>query len=337
MWPLRQNVQYNKRYFFKDIFIFVFVSHVILLAIIFLCDSGKFHQERFAINSNNLQSTVVFIPLKKRVVQQQKTVDPRQKKDGDRKIINYDEYQKKVLAASTKTDKIKSKKDKKIKSAPKKKEIAPQIAKSTIKKDKVTQLKSEKKSPTLLQQDHKKKSEKKSEKVVLDKKKKVEKQKSKKPEPVIEKKEKKEESNIESIAPVAQEQKIEPVKIEEQIVPVIESSTEKQEELLKFNASENDIDLEQISFVGSHDLEIIQIKEQIQVEVEKYYRPPVGIAKKAICEMAVLVGAHGKAERVTVKKGSGSMANDICARAALLKVTFPKEVIGKEIIVELGQ
>jgi hypothetical protein len=82
---------------------------------------------------------------------------------------------------------------------------------------------------------------------------------------------------------------------------------------------------------------MIRIKEQIQVEVAKYYKPPVGIAKNAVCEMGVVVGAHGKAERVSVKKGSGSMANDICARAALLKITYPKEVIGKEIIVELGQ
>lgn len=97
------------------------------------------------------------------------------------------------------------------------------------------------------------------------------------------------------------------------------------------------IDLDNISFVGSHDLEMMQIKEQIQGEIVKYYKPPVGISKKAVCELTVVVGVGGKAERVTVKKSSGSVANDICARAALLKVKFPKEVIGKEIIVALGQ
>ena len=61
---------YNKRCFFKEIFAFVFVVHLILLGVLFVCDTGKFHQERFVVNTNNLQSTVVFMPLKKRMQEQ---------------------------------------------------------------------------------------------------------------------------------------------------------------------------------------------------------------------------------------------------------------------------
>jgi len=89
--------------------------------------------------------------------------------------------------------------------------------------------------------------------------------------------------------------------------------------------------------MGSVDLERHVIVQQIQAEIVKYYTPPVGISKKAICTLAIVVGSDGKATKVTVKKGSGSMANDICARTALLKAQYPKEVIGKEIILDLGQ
>ncbi|MGZ6250684.1 MAG: hypothetical protein ACXWL2_01520 [Candidatus Chromulinivorax sp.] len=97
------------------------------------------------------------------------------------------------------------------------------------------------------------------------------------------------------------------------------------------------IDLSNVVFVGSQDLEMMQIKEQIELQLIKFYKPPVGIKKDAVCELSVTIGKSGKAEKVMVKKSSGSIANDLCAKAAALKAIYPKQVCGKEIIIALGQ
>jgi|GEM_PF-1333327 len=343
MWRLRQNVQYNKRFLFKDILSFVVVLHVTLFVVTFLYDSGTLNQERFVVNTHNLQSTIVFMPLKKRVSEQNKTVGNLQKKNGaPRKVINYLEYEKKLAAQKKAKQKSKQKEMKKTSSSTKAVELMP---KKKSKPDVSTAKDTSKKASTSLQQNKKKKINKietKKELLPID----VKKVEEVKPvekvvevQPIVEKKVEKEDKKIEPVV----EKKIEvkqqtdlvkteepvktnPIPVEEEIESVEDITTELDEE-----------DLENVSFVGRHDLEAICIKELIQAEVVKYYKPPIGIAKKAICELAVVVGAGGKAERVTVKKKSGSIANDICARTALLKVTFPKEVIGKEITVELGQ
>lgn len=358
-------MQYNKRYFFKDIFILVFVLHVFLLAIVLLCDKGKFHQESFVINTNNLQSTIVFMPLKKRVIEQPKVVGFGHKKDGDRKVLSYEEYEKKL----TKQKKNHKKALPKKKVAKSKADIkkAPSLA-----KPKQKAVVNHKKSPTILKQEKKKKIE--SDKAfaakILSTKKAAAKalaDKAAKDKVLAEKladiaakkaaEKEKIEQNLKQSSyakAMADKQKIEELAKQEEIkkaeqekldltIQAVESVEENEEdisvdELAQSETSEEeDLDLENISFVGSLDLEMIQIKEQIQAEIAKYYKPPVGISKKAVCDLSIIVGAVGKADRVVVKKTSGSIANDICARAALLKVTFPKEVIGKEIIIALGQ
>ena len=358
---------YNKRCFFKEIFAFVFVVHLILLGVLFVCDTGKFHQERFVVNTNNLQSTVVFMPLKKRMQEQNKHSRAGSKKGGSRKVMSHNEYEKKLAA-----HKKKQKKAKKL--APKKKNIKPKpvvkpvvktpvkpVPKMPVKKastslqqeknKKIEQLKAQAQEKALLAA--KKAAEKKAltekeqallaakkiaEKVAMDKKILAEKQATEKAAALAAQQAKNKIEADKKSQTLEQEKvaHVQPVIIKEDVVesPVTE---EKDEEDTTQEDDEDDIDLDNISFVGSHDLEMMQIKEQIQAEIVKYYKPPVGIAKKAVCELAVVVGIGGKAERVTVKKGSGSMANDMCARAALLQVKFPKEVIGKEIIVALGQ
>ncbi len=388
MWPLRQNVQYNKQYFFKDIFIFVSVTHLILLGVLFVCESGKFHQERFVIDTKNLQSTIVFMPLKKRVTEQN-IVTSGQKNSGARKVISYDEYQKKLAAK-------KNNKPQNIKKAISKKKAVQQKAAKPVEKKIIKPVEKKqpaKKSPTILRSsslvdkqkmakiaadkqkiaagkakalkdkankaaaEKKKAADKKiaelrskqkaaedkkklaNKKVQEDKKFAIEKalqDKKKVAEDKVADKKKIEEQVV--ATPVEKEIVVPTIPVKEEIVSqaVQENNDSSDDEDTSDDNSEED-DLDNISFVGSRDLEMMQIKEQIQAEIIKYYKPPVGIAKKAICELSSLVGPGGKATRVVVEKGSGSIANDICARTALLKVTFPKEVIGREITIALGQ
>lgn len=341
MWPLRRNVQYNKRYFFKDILIFVLISHCILLGMIFIWDTGKFHQEKFVVNAQNLQSTIVFMPLKKRVVDTKSLLTTDLKQDASRHIISYDEYKKKVDAGKSKEKLIGIKEQSKIKPT-------QQNLKALVKKIDHTIIK---KSPTLLTSVSEKKVEKKiSVKPIVKKQvlknnavkanmKDLEKEKK-----ILEiKKNNKEKKEIEvkkneSLIEFKKEEKAELQKTPDSIlITAPTDSLDNVEQIHSLLGQKDSIDLEQISFIGSLDLEMLHIKEQIQIEIAKYYKPPVGISKNAVCQLIVVVGCGGKADNVIVKKTSGSLANDMCARAALLKIMFPKEVIGKEIIVELGQ
>jgi len=391
MWPLRQNVQYNKQYFFKDIFLFVFAIHLILLGVLFVCESGKFHQERFVIDTKSLQSTVVFMPLQKRVPESTVGV-AGSKNSGARKVMSHDEYQKKLAKGKKKKPAKIKKSTAKQQAIPKKQVIKP-VEKKVVQPAEKKQ--PAKKSPTMLRQEKnsslakaaadKKKlqadaaakalADKKAlEKKAADKKALVLKEQQKLADKMKADKEKKtaadkiaadkkasDKALLDKIA--ADKKKIESVKIEpvqevkkiaDQIIapvqkeviaakvePVIEEEdvSDEKEDVSDDNSKgeDEDDDLDNISFVGSRDLEMMLIKEQIQAEIVKYYKPPVGISKKAVCELSALVGPGGKATRVVVKKGSGSMANDVCARAALLKVAFPKEVIGREITIALGQ
>lgn len=321
MLPLRQNVPYNKHLFFKDICIVVLVGHGILLALLIFYDTGKFNQERFVLHDNKYHSTVVFMPLKKRVLNTNSAVE-NSSVSNDLKVINYQQYEKKAI--------------KQEKPSKKKKIAEPVVKKEIVKTPKKVVQKKEQKPATTIKTDTKKKSDKKKhEKVDLKKdepikvlEKPVLQEKKDEPAPV------KPEVKKEVVQPVVEKKVEEPV-----IVPEEKQSVQSQQ--ARQSVQEKIVPAQEfsepVSFVGSYDLEIIQMKQQIQEQVALYYKPPVGIGKKLICELTVLIGPHGKAETVTIKKRSGNIANDVCARAALLKVTFPKQVIGKEIIIELGQ
>jgi hypothetical protein len=322
MWRLRQNVLYNKHYFFKEILFFVIGFHTIFLCLMCLVDTTQLQPERFVLDAQKLQSTVVFMPLHKKVAIKNQSSSGEH--TSQKKLLNHDEYlalQKKETKSAGKQEKNKKKETSKNKKSEQKKEpIVGKTDKKEKKKNPPAETKKvapkvEKKSPTLAL----------PEKKVVERKELVE----KKPLPQVAAKElQQEEPKQEALVhqPVAL-----PVFQAEPIVePVTEQEKDGEEDELVLNEDE-------ISFVGRVDLELIQIKEMIHGQVAKFYKPPVGISKKAVCELSVCVGLSGKADRVVVEKSSGSVANDACARAALLQVTFPKEVIGKKIIIELGQ
>jgi len=322
MWRWRQNVLYNKHYFFKDIVIFVVGVHTIFLFVICIFDTTQLKPERFVLDAQKLQSTVVFMPLHKKVVtkNQSSSGEPLLQK----KLLNHDEYlalQKKEIKSDSKAEKNKKKDSpKNTKSEQKKEPVISKKEKNETKKNntkeqvkKVTSKVDVKSIPVELQ-----------EKKVVEKKEVLE----QKALPQVTATQLHQEE-VKNEIPVSKAAILPSIQAE----PMIENIAQHE----GVGVSEFIIDENEISFVGRVDLELIQIKEMIHGQVAKFYKPPVGISKKAVCELSVCVGTSGKADRVVVEKSSGSIANDACARAALLQVVFPKEVIGKKIIIELGQ
>jgi len=288
--------------------------HLILLGMLFLSHKGDYEQERFAMNSmDNLQATVVFMPLKKHVTPQQIKNDSPEvaSKEKTRSLMSLDTYQKKIKKQNLKKEV--------------KKEITKKVVEKIVEPKKIVTAIEKKVEIAAVKQNNTKQP---ANKLIVEKKVAVQEKKEVIKQPEIEK--------IEVIS-----KGVDPI---EKPIVEIQEKIEIEKESVRIDESElvaelvqDAIDPELVSFIGRKDLDLLQIKELIHTQVALYYKPPVGISKKAICELKVLVGADGKAEKVTVFKSSGSMANDLCARAALLQVTFPKEVIGKEIIIELGQ
>jgi len=90
-------------------------------------------------------------------------------------------------------------------------------------------------------------------------------------------------------------------------------------------------------YIGQQELEAIKVQYEIEHEVSKYWRPPVGLSKELSCTITVLVDWNGTAKKVTVTKTSGALMFDIAARTAVSKLNLPKSVCGKEVNVNFGQ
>lgn len=375
MWRLQQNVQYTKRRFFRDIVLFVIFCHIALFTLFIVIYNQTKAQHHFVVSPKTAYSTVVLMPLKKKVPQTSKSTTPK-KSSKLKKVMSYKDYQKKVKAKKQVLKKSVAKKKVKPKVHKKttvKKTVAKPVAKKTVSKKTTVHKakpiikKSSKKSATMLKKEVVKKTVvpkktvppvvkkeapavrppqkiDKPQKTPIAQTKEVEKSiekpkevpakpaKNKQSEP-IEKKEAPVEKKVEAEKIVEQKntasevEKAEKVVVEEVVEQPAKPKTEAVEE----------VDLENVTFVGRHDLELLQTEEVIQQEIMKYWKPPVGITKDKVCLMLVRVDKKGHARSIKVKKSSGSMANDMCARAALLKVSYPQAVWGQEITVTLGQ
>lgn len=328
-------MQYTKHTLKKEIFTFVIAAHAVLLALLFFCDKGDFEQEKFLIKTNSLAATVVFMPLHKRVpAQSVKSASTDTQKS--RRVMSHDAYQKAL-------DRKKAvKKAVKKPPAPKKPIVSKPVVKTVTTEKKSVTSKADVKSPTTLRQEkvkaivekNKPKTVKQAVKAVA-KKAEVKSIVDKKHEKKIATKEVKQPEKIQEVTPVepakVEEAKIsEPLKIDEVVASdVQEVSTVEDEE-------DDDIDLDNVSFVGRYDLEKYEIEEKIKTEIAKHWKSPIGIAKTVTCELGIVVGLDGKVLQVTIKKGSGSLVYDMSAKAAAYQSRFPKEVCGKEFTIVLG-
>ena len=340
-------MQYTKATFKKEIFLFVVAAHFLCLMLLLFFDKGDFEQERFLIKTNSLASTVVFMPLHKRVpVHEQKSASA-ESKDKSRKVMSHDAYQKAIERRK------KAKKQKKIVSVPKKTGQAQKSAKPVnVEKTAVVKNVDKVKAPTTLHHEKVKavveKKAVKSSKVADKKelKKLVEQKKPVSEKKQVEKNQKKEEKKIvqkvpEPKAVVEENPIIEQLPVHEETVPVVQAATvvediERARDVHGDDEDENEFDVDDVSFVGRYDLEKYEIEEKIKTVIAKHWKSPICVAKTVTCELGIVVGSDGKALQVDIKKGSGSMAYDMSARAAAYQSCFPKEVCNKTFTIVLG-
>jgi len=340
-------VQYTKHTFIKEIFSFVFFVHVLLVMLLFVGGTSNPKKEKFVINSNNLSSTVVFLPLHKRVPQN-KNSSQSTSLDQKRKVVSYDAYQKALQQKNKKhVKKTESKIEKKVVQAPAAKKQIDQ-KKQAVKVEKPVQ--KVKAATTLQHEKSKLKVQKKASKQVEVKKVLTQSEKKSLEKKSVEKKNSAIKA-VEKVAVKAQEKKTEPVqdlKVDPVQEPEQPQAIEHVVELDSVLAAivendhtqddtiDDDINLDDISFIGRDDLEKHEIQERIKLEIEKHWKAPIGIAKTAVCELAILVDIHGEVLQVTIQKSSGSLVYDMSCRSAVYQSQFPKEVYGKEFIIELG-
>ncbi len=99
---------------------------------------------------------------------------------------------------------------------------------------------------------------------------------------------------------------------------------------------DNDIDLENVVFLGQEQFDNSVVASKLKQAVEKCWNPPVGIKAGTSCQMRVHVGAQGKADDVKVLHSSKILMYDLPARKALFAMQYPKEVWNKTIMIALG-
>ncbi|HSW73586.1 MAG TPA: TonB C-terminal domain-containing protein [Candidatus Limnocylindria bacterium] len=92
-----------------------------------------------------------------------------------------------------------------------------------------------------------------------------------------------------------------------------------------------------VTYVGRAELEALQMQAEIQQEIERRWRPPVGLAKDLLCQIRVLVDWQGAVQKVAIEQGSGVLIYDVQARNAAREIVFPKAAWGKEIVVHFNQ
>lgn len=327
------------------------MAHCLILILLFSCQTADFEHDKFFITTNSLASTIVFMPLHKRVPAQIKK-SLSDTLDQSRRLISYDAYQK-ALEKKKKSVKTASLKKHTAIKQPVKQQIVEKIA--PVKNNSTVQ------SPTSLRQEKVTPVEKKKVAAVtkafkslhqktidtsLDKKKLVDATPKKELVPVVKKEVRQEKAPV--IVPQAVVQKsllekknpiIDPVKIHESLMSAEQVESIKPQALADNNCideQDDDIDVDDISYVGRYDLEKHEIEGKITAEIEKHWKSPIGISKTVSCELYIVVGLDGKALSVTITKGSGMLAYDMSGKAAAYQSFFPKEVCGKEFTIVLG-
>jgi len=90
---------------------------------------------------------------------------------------------------------------------------------------------------------------------------------------------------------------------------------------------EQDLNFE---FSGSYrDLEALQQFQELQEEISRCWRPPVGIAQTVSCQIKVSFDWDGKAQQIETVKPSGILMFDVSSRNAVHAMEAPKFVRGK--------
>jgi outer membrane biosynthesis protein TonB len=365
MLPWLRSAPSKKEKFFLELLSFVTIIHIVVLFFALLYSSTKEHQHITLHTPITDATAIVFVPLQKHIV---KNI-PVQKNSSDessqapKKMISYDEYEK-HLASKKQAKPEKKKKNAQQKKAEqkvveeKKVETAPVVKKEVeqkkelsapAKKEKpatflVTKKTAKKKKAAAQKKDAKKESKQKSaapknvdvkEDIKKNKSEKKVDQKQKEVEKKIEEQKKPEDVVQEKIANLEPAQKDEPV-VEKPDTPIEQSVLHETIDQTQSEPETFDIDLSNVLFVGTQDLDTLQIQQAITQSILQYWKPPVGLSKNKTCQVTITLSAQGKIEHSVVSKSSGVPSFDMCARGAAVKAVYPKEVWNKKITITLG-
>ena len=82
---------------------------------------------------------------------------------------------------------------------------------------------------------------------------------------------------------------------------------------------------------------VLQMQQDVQCEVERCWKPPVGLCKDLLCEVRVQIDEQGVIKYAKVDKVSGVLVYDVNARSTVLAMNFPKSAWGKELVLHFKQ
>ena len=164
------------------------------------------------------------------------------------------------------------------------------------------------------------------------KKKSMQKPCAKKPEPVTKKKR--------ALEPKRTEQSpdLELKKIPEPVVPTppAEQLEQVAEPIAPSVAHEIDVDAQTVDpdvlYMNKEEHDAYVMQEQIQQEVARTWRPPLGVAPGTQCIVTICVTWQGVIESCTIKEPSGILMFDMSVRASLKDMRMPRSSYGKEIM-----
>lgn len=369
MLPWLRSAPSNREKFFLELLSFVTILHVVILFFALLYSTKKEHQHITLHTPITDATAIVFVPLQKHITAK-KSVQSSEDLgvQAPKKMISYDEYEKHLSQKNKpKSEKKKSKKaqeEKKVvqEAVQKKveqKSIVSEKSQETVKKSvepeikksepikKIAAVKKEKPATFLVTKktaSKKKKDTKNKSTLVKENSKKIDSKKSEEKKSEKQKEVEQKKDDFVEQQPLEPAQKDEPVKqeqvLEKQEVPTQQESIPVQEpvksEIESAEPETMEFDLSNVLFVGTQDLDTLEIQQAITQSILQYWKPPVGLSKNKTCQVTITLSAQGVVQNTVVSKTSGVPSFDICARSAVVKAVYPKEVWNKKITITLG-
>lgn len=131
------------------------------------------------------------------------------------------------------------------------------------------------------------------------------------------------------VEPVVQKMPVAP-DVKPEPMPLQDNQTQNVSQNIE--AMDNDV-----LYVGRAQLEALQMQTEIQQEVERRWKPPVGLSKELLCYIRVTIDWQGVVQKAYVEKPSGVLIYDVHARNAAREIVFPKTAWGKEIVLHFKQ
>ncbi|HEV2601257.1 MAG TPA: hypothetical protein VGT41_03085 [Candidatus Babeliales bacterium] len=314
MWPWRLRRRKHEQLWWQLVSVSTFI-HCGMLVLLLFVYRGQFSRYDITVGRvHDPKTPVVLMPLMKSIPQ----------KKGSTGGVKSGKKGKAVASAN---------KQKKTGAPQKQKNVAAQKTKSVVKPPQ--QIKPDQKSKATLAQPEKQMTVKKEspKKESIDTKKKIEKKE------IVEQVPLKKEALIkkEEIVPPVQEVKKDDVVQQDPVA----AAPQQQEQVISNQIPEDGLDVsseqDDVQYIGQAERDAAQMQLLIQQEVEKHWRPPVGLSAHLECDVQVKVGWDRKAELVLIQKPSGVLVYDIHARTAVVAMQFPHMACGKELCIHFKQ